>query len=346
MKVIVYTKLLNIIMLLLRIIQIIMDLSESFFLIFAFHNFSLYSKGNTIFWAIIACLLWSTAYASIKLGLEYDTPFHFAGVRFIIAGLMILPFTVRPSVYFRMIRDNWKVVGWVAFLQTMVNYSFFYHGLDLVPGALGAVIVGSQPLVTAVVAAIMQKEDKLSRKKILTITFGISGVILISAGRQAFKMGALTELLGVLMILIANIGTAISNVIVSIKSKELNPLVLSSSSLFTGGLMLYLISIPAEGLPDVMLPARYWLILLWLSFMAATAFSLWFMLLKRPGVKVSELNLWKFIIPIAGAILSWLLVPGEKPEWLTISGMIIITLSLIMFFRSSGSLSKVAISRL
>ncbi|TAL60508.1 MAG: EamA family transporter, partial [Bacteroidetes bacterium] len=117
------------------------------------NNSSLNSKSNTIFWAIIACLLWSTAYASIKLGLQYDKPFHFAGVRFIIAGIMILPFTVKPSVYIKMVMDNWKIVAWVTFLQTLLNYSLFYQGLNLVPGAIGAVIVGSQPLVTAVVAA-------------------------------------------------------------------------------------------------------------------------------------------------------------------------------------------------
>ena len=299
------------------------------------NNFSLNSKGNTIFWAIIACLLWSTAYAGIKLGLQYDTPFHFAGVRFIISGLMILPFTVKPAVYIRMIMEHWKVVAWVTLLQTLINYSLFYHGLNLVPGALGAVIVGSQPLVTAVVASMMYKDDKLTRKKIVTIIFGISGVILISAGRQAFKFGTAIELLGVLMILVANIATATSNVVVSLRSKGINPFVLSSSSLFIGGVILYLVSIPIEGRPQGSLPLEYWLILLWLSFMAAFAFSLWFKLLQRPGVKVSELNLWKFIIPVVGAILSWLLVPDEKPEWLTVSGMVIITASLIMFYRNT-----------
>jgi len=299
------------------------------------NNFSLNNKGNTIFWAIIACLLWSTAYAGIKLGLQYDTPFHFAGVRFIISGLMILPFTVKPAVYIRMIREHWKVVAWVTLLQTLVNYSLFYHGLNLVPGALGAVIVGSQPLVTAVVASMMHEDDKLTRKKIVTIIFGISGVILISAGRQAFKFGTAIELLGVLMILVANIATATSNVVVSLRSKGINPFVLSSSSLFIGGVILYLVSIPIEGRPLGSLPLEYWLILLWLSFMAAFAFSLWFKLLQRPGVKVSELNLWKFIIPVVGAILSWLLIPDENPEWLTVSGMVIITASLIMFYRST-----------
>jgi drug/metabolite transporter (DMT)-like permease len=303
-----------------------------FFMIFTAIYFLMNGKGNTIFWAIIACLLWSTAYAAIKLGLQYDTPFHFAGVRFIISGLLILPFTVKPLIYLNMIREHWRVVAWVTFLQTLVNYSLFYHGLALVPGALGAVVVGSQPLVTAVVASLMQKDDKLTSKKITTIIFGISGVILISAGRQAFKLGTALELLGVLMLIIANIALATSNVVVSLKSKGINPFVLSSSSLFFGGVILYLISIPFEERVQGPLPLEYWLILFWLSFMAAFAFSLWFKLLQRPGVKVSELNLWKFIIPVVGAILSWLLVPDEKPEWLTISGMIIITSSLIIFY--------------
>jgi len=292
------------------------------------------SKGNTIFWAIIACLLWSTAYAGIKLGLQFDTPFHFAGIRFIISGLMILPFTVKPVVYIKMIRDNWKIVAWVTILQIVINYSLFYQGLNLVPGALGAVVYGAQPLIIAIVAAILHKDDKLTRKKIITIIFGISGVILISAGRQAFKLGTGLELLGITMILIGNIATATSNVIISLRSRNINPFVLSSSSLFIGGLILYLISIPLEDVPKGSLPLKYWMILLWLSFMAASAFSIWFKLLQRPGVKVSELNLWKFITPITGAVLSWLLIPDEHPEWLTISGMIIITVSLIMFYRS------------
>ena len=290
------------------------------------------SKGNTIFWAIVACLLWSTAYAGIKLGLKYDTPFHFAGIRFIISGLMILPFTVKPSAYLDMIRSNWKVVAWVTTLQIVVNYSLFYQGLNLVPGALGAVVYGAQPLIIALVAAIMHKDDRLTQRKIITIVFGISGVVLISVGRQAFKLGTGLELLGVSMLLIGNVATAASNVIISIKSKDINPFVLSSSSLFLGGVVLYLISIPVETRHSGPLPAKYWMILLWLSFMAATAFSIWYKLLQRPGVKVSELNLWKFINPVTGALLSWLIIPDENPELLTIAGMVIITLSLIIYY--------------
>jgi len=301
-----------------------------------------YTKSNTIFWAVIACLLWSTAYAGIKLGLQYDTPLHFAGIRFILSGLMILPFTVRIPEYLKIIREHWKLIAWVTFLQTLMNYIFFYLGMDLVPGALGAIIVGSQPLVTAIVAAMMHREDKLTRGKVITIIFGISGVILISAGRQAFKLGSAIEMLGVAMILVANIATAISNVMVSLRNRGINPLVLSSSTLLIGGVIIFLMSMGVETRPSVRFPLEYWLVLGWLSFMSAVAFSLWFRLLQRPGVRVSELNLWKFIIPVVGAILSWMLVPGENPEWLTITGMVIITASLVMFFVNMQKAEKKA----
>ena len=296
----------------------------------------MHSKQNTIFWAVIACLLWSTAYPGIKIGLQYDEPFHFAGLRFIISGLLILPFAAKPAVYAKMIKTHWKLVLIVAVLQTFINYSLFYHGLDLAPGALGAVVVGSQPLLTAVIASLFNSEEKLSSRKIITIVCGLSGVILISAGRQAFDFGDATELLGVGMILAANAALSASNVIISLKNKGINPMVLSSSSLFLGGLMLYLVSLSTENVHNVIRPAEYWVTLIWLSIMASVAFSIWFILLQRPGVRVSELNMWKFIVPVAGAVLSWALVPDESPEWITVSGMVIIILSLILFHLGPG----------
>jgi drug/metabolite transporter (DMT)-like permease len=291
-------------------------------------------RDNTIIWAVIACLLWSTAYAGIKIGLQYDTPFHFAGIRFIFSGLMILPFTVRPTVYIKMALEHWRIIFWVTLLQVLGNYILFYQGLNIVPGALGAVIVGSQPLFTAIVASMMHESEKLTRGKIITIVFGLAGVILISAGRQALRLGTAIEIAGVCMIIGANIATATSNVMVSLKSRGINPFVLSSASFLIGGPIIYFLSVIFEKVPTAPKPAEYWIDLAWLSFMSAAAFSIWYKLLQRPGVRVSELNLWKFIIPVVGAILSWILVPGEKPEWLTIAGMVIITASLIGFFRN------------
>lgn len=293
--------------------------------------------ANTIIWAIITCLMWSTAYPFIKVGLQYSTPVHFAGTRFLLSGLMILPFTVRPREYVRMLIENRSLAIWVTLLQVFINYILFYLGMDRVPGALGAVIVGSQPFVTAIVSRIMIKEERFTRAKVTTIILGLAGIVLVSAGRQGFQFGLPGEMLGIIMIFVANISTATSNVLVSKNGKNMNPLVLSSFSLFVGGMVMFLLSFGIEDVPSKPdFPLHYWLVLTWLSFMSAFTFSRWYVLLKRPEVKVSELNLWKFIIPVFGAILSWMIVPGENADWVTVAGMVIISLSLIWFFGFTG----------
>jgi len=292
---------------------------------------------NTIAWAIITCLLWSTAYPLIKIGLQYSTPLHFAGSRFILAGLMILPFTLKPGEYIRMVKANMSLVIWVTVLQTLINYTLFYIGMEKVPGAIGAVIVGSQPFVTAIVSRILIREERFTRAKVITIILGLAGIVLVSAGRQKFNFSGPAELVGIVFIFIANISTATSNVLISKNGKNMNPLVLSSFSLLIGGLIIFLFSFAVEDVPSKPdFPLNYWLVMIWLAFMSAFTFSKWYVLLKRPEVKVSDLNLWKFIIPVFGAILSWIIVPGENPDWVTIIGMIIISLSLIYFFGITG----------
>lgn len=297
-------------------------------------------KANTIFLAILTCFIWSSVYALIKLGLKYDTPFCFAAKRFIIAGLMVIPFSGRLSCYLKIIRIYPGIIIKVTLLQVIINYVLFYLGMNLVPGAIGAVIVGSQPLVTALVAAWMIEDDNITKRKIITIIAGIAGVVLISAGRQALKLGTSAELLGIILIMGANIATSVSNVIVSTRSKGINPMVMNSFSLLIGGIFIYLLAIPLETVkPLDSYPLKYWLILISLSFVSAYTFSIWYKLLQRPEVKVSELNLWKFIIPVFGAIISWLVVSEEKPDILTIAGIIIISLSLLLFFSGIKGIS-------
>jgi drug/metabolite transporter (DMT)-like permease len=74
----------------------------------------------------------------------------------------------------------------------------------------------------------------------------------------------------------------------------------------------------------------YYLSLGWLSILSAVAISIWTVLLKRPGIIVSDLNFWKFLIPVFGATLSWILLPAEKPLAITLVGMLIIASSLVI----------------
>jgi drug/metabolite transporter (DMT)-like permease len=285
---------------------------------------------STTVLAIFACLLWATPFTAIKIGLKYTTPLQFAGLRFFISGLIILPFIKDLRLKISQSKKRWQFILWVALLQTSLLYGLFYTGINYVPGALGAMLIGAQPLFAAIMAHFLLKNDKMNWQKIMAILLGLSGVCIISLGRADFVFTS-TIPLGVGILILNNIVGSTGNVIVSRDAKDMPPRVLASFSMIIGGAVLLLISIPTEH-PSwtTIYPSEYYFSLGWLAMVSAFAITIWFGLLQRPGVKVSNLNTWKFIIPIFGASLSWLVLPGEKPDALSITGMIVIACSLLL----------------
>jgi drug/metabolite transporter (DMT)-like permease len=211
-------------------------------------------------------------------------------------------------------------------------------GVSLVPASISAMIVGSSPLFAALVAHFFVPDDRMNRIKAGSIILGISGVAVIAFGRKSLQSGAEIALIGVLFLLLNNLVSGATNVVIARKRQSISPMVLTSSSLFIGGLFMIGISIPIEGFPKKAFAPEYFFALGWLSFLSAAAVSIWNTLLRRRSVKVSELNVWKFLIPVSGAILSWIILPNESPDWISVSGMILIACSLLIL--SSSYLRK------
>lgn len=284
---------------------------------------------STTFLAIFACWLWSTAFVGVKIGLEFQSPFQFAGIHFFISGILIFIYFGKPKRFLSELKTNWKFIVQLGLIQTFTQYALFYSGINLVPGALAAMIIGSSPLFIAIVAHFSFHNDKMTPLKTGSILIGVVGITIITLGRAKVEIKNELEYLGIGLLLINNLISGYSNVIISKKSGGISPVVLSSTSLILGGSLLLLVSFPVEGVNLGPFPATYYYSLIWLSLISAVAITIWYTLLKRPGGKVSLLNFWKFLIPVSGATLSWIILTDEKPDFISILGMAIIALSLV-----------------
>lgn len=281
--------------------------------------------------AILACIVWSTAFVGIKIGLRYTSPLHLAGLRFFIAGLLILPFCKNYRENFKIIwKNKWSVLR-ISFFSTFVLYSLFHLGISMVSASVTALIIGAGPLFIALFARFMNNEA-LTKRKVLAILTGFSGIAIIAVGRFGGLMHAQVSLLGLGILILANISGSLGNIIISKNKIEINPVFLNSMQLMAGGLGILILSLIFENGQFNPKPYEFYLSLLWLSLIGSIGFSLWFVVLKTPGVKVSEINLWKFIIPVLGAILSWIILPDEHPETIVIAGMIMVALSLVVMY--------------
>jgi drug/metabolite transporter (DMT)-like permease len=276
--------------------------------------------------AITACLLWSSAMTFIKIGQKEMTPFLFSGIRFIIAGLMLAPFlTYRKETWTTILKHKKRILQ-VSFLQTIFLYGTMFIAMEYVRGAQASIIIGSAPIVNALAAHFLQKDDKLSLMKALIISIGIIGIVIISLATKPWDPGGLGEFLGLLLLLVGTVSSSLANVTVSNAKKSVPPMLLNSIQVFIGGIVLLSAGIVFEPIPA--LPSlSFWGCLFALSFISAAGFSIWFYLLGY--VKVSKLNTWKFLIPVSGSVISWVFLQNESPDAPAIIGIILICVSII-----------------
>jgi len=300
------------------------------------HSFGRRSPFVSTRLAILSCLLWSTAFVGIKIGLRYSPPFSFAGQRFMLAGLLLVPFWWRQAS-FAVVRENLPLILKVSFFQTFLLYGLFYLGITMVSGALAAIIIGTAPLITAVLAHFCMENEAMTGPKLLSLLLGVAGVALISLSREPWASPeGLRAVGGIVLLLLSTIASGFGNVLVARDKVRIDPVLLNSLQIFLGGFVLFLVSLPLEGLPRFPLPLPYYGALFWLALLSAAAFSLWFVLLKDPAVSVSRLNLWKFIIPVGGAFLSWTLLPDESPSPAPVFGMIMIAVAIVAYSLADG----------
>ncbi|MCC8035149.1 MAG: DMT family transporter [Rikenellaceae bacterium] len=291
------------------------------------------SSVNISLSAIVACIIWGSAFPGAKIGFEYTGPIFLSGLRFTLAGLLLVPVMLFMKVDVRPIFKQWRFMLLFAFLQTFLQYGLFFMGLDKVPASTSAIIIGAGPLFVAIMAHLTLKDDKLSIRKIAAITLGICGVIFISLTKGGLADGTASASFytGVCLLIGSNLTGSYTNImVVKRKDSGLSPVALTSFANFTGGLLLLLVSFVFEKPELKIYPAEFYGALIWLALIPATAFSIWYTQLQKPGVKVSELNMWKFMVPVSACILSWILLADDRPTWQSVTGIIIITSALFL----------------
>ena len=83
-------------------------------------------------------------------------------------------------------------------------------------------------------------------------------------------------------------------------------------------------------------------LLIYTAFLSATAFALWFMLLKYN--KAGEITLYRFLIPISGSILSIIFLPEESFSVNILLGLILVSGGIILINKKQKNITDASIS--
>ncbi len=134
-------------------------------------------RNAYIAWAAI-CFIWGTTYLAIKISLETMPPFLIGGLRFTTAGLvlaLVRRLQGKPMPNARGLFDSF-VAG---FLLLGFGNGGVVYGEQFTPSGLAAVLVAAVPFWMVGVEALLPGGERLSRRGIVGLLIGFSGIVLL-----------------------------------------------------------------------------------------------------------------------------------------------------------------------
>lgn len=277
-------------------------------------------KRKTIILAILCCLLWGSAFPTVKtmytimaIGSDVGVKILLAGIRFTLAGLMILGFyTIRygksPILTNRV---SWRQAATLGLTQTALMYGFYYIGIYNTSGVKSSIMSQVSIFLIVILAHFVYHDDRMHSGKIIGLLMGLFGIVLINFNALNATEGLFNfKATGEGMLLISGFFSTFTTFLVKRFGKTISPILLNGWQMVMGGsVLIFLGSLTATEPLSFSTPTAIGL-LIYSSALSAGAFTLWYILLQTN--KASELAMMRFTIPVFGAILSALLLPGES----------------------------------
>lgn len=269
-------------------------------------------RKEVVVWIVLS-LIWGSTWIFIKLGLRELPPITFAGLRFLIAGLVLL-----AIVWWRRAKlpRERRQLGWLVgtgMVSITLNYALIFWGEMRISSGLAAVLQAMIPVFGLLIAHHFLPTERLSRSKLVGVVVGFAGVAVIFYDQVGIDGWAAIE--GSLALLFSSFCVALGNVLVKSKLQRLDPAVIAAGQMCFGFPPLLVVGWWYEGSPL----ALRWTSLAFFSLLylaligSALAFLLYYWLVAR--IEVTQTMLISLVIPVVALLIGAVTI-GER---LTIS---------------------------
>lgn len=267
-----------------------------------------YKHYYSVLQALLVTFLWSTSFIIIKWGLSEIPPITYAGLRYMLAFLFLLPIVLRKK-YIKEIKQLNKTEKKQLITLGLVFYTFTqgaqFVGLSLLPSVTVSLLLNFTPLIVAAMGFLILNEKPTRLQIIGTITF-ICGIIIYFLPFSL--MGQSVTGLAVMFIgVAANAYSSILGRQIN-RNKKISAVVVTFISMGIGAVILLTIGLFINGAPSISIKSFIYLV--WLAGVNTTfAFTLWNVTLRNLTAIESSVINSAMLIQIA--ILAWFFL-GEN----------------------------------
>jgi drug/metabolite transporter (DMT)-like permease len=276
------------------------------------------------------CVIWSSTWLAIKVGLRDLPPISFVAIRFVIAVVVLVAVSLGRVRLLPKQRSEWELLAFTGVLMFAMNYGLLFWGEQHVSSGLAAVLQATIPIFGMLFAHLLIPSEPLRWQRVAGALLAIGGVTLI-CGRLLDRNGVMA-FWGGLGIVIGGAGAAFSNVLLKQRALDLAPAMIAAWQMIFGTLPMLALGAVVEGNPL----RFHWsgMALFCLLYLAVIGSALTFLLLYwlLPRMSVTNLQTISLITPAGAVAFGWLL-GGETFSLLSLAGGVLVLAGVWAIFR-------------
>ena len=276
------------------------------------------------------CIVWSSTWLAIKVGLRDLPPISFVAIRFVIAAAVLVAVSVGRVRLLPLRAADYWILAITGVLMFALNYLTVFWGELYVSSGLAAVLQTTIPIFGMLFAHWMLPDEPLRFQKLAGALLAIGGVALICG--RLLDFGGPLAFWGGVGISFGGAAAAFSNVLLKKSAIRLAPAMLAAWQMFFGTVPMLFFGLIVDGNPAHFHWSR--MSIFCLLYLAIVGSSLTFLLLYwlLPRMSVTNLQTISLITPPGAVMLGWALGGEKFPLW-SLVGAAFVLLGVWMIFR-------------
>src|SRR5436190_10400084 len=288
--------------------------------------------GVPVAWLTL-CIVWSSTWLAIKIGLRDLPPISFVAIRFLIAIAVLLAVSIGRARLLPLRRKDYVVLAITGILMFAVNYTLLFWAELHVSSGLAAVLQATIPIFGMIFAHWMLPDEPLRLQKLAGAIIALGGVAVICGRLLGFNEPL--AFWGGVAVVVGAASAAYATVLVKARSIQLAPAMLAACQMIFGITPLLVLGFAVDGNP-----ARFhWtaMALFCLLYLAVIGSALTFLLLYwlLPRLTIAQLQSISLITPPGAVMLGWLLGGETFPAW-SLFGAAFVLVGVWMIFRKGA----------
>ncbi|MGK2858655.1 MAG: EamA family transporter [Thermoanaerobaculia bacterium] len=283
----------------------------------------------------IVCFVWGTTYLAIAIAIETLPSILFPGLRFTIAGIVLLTVRLLQGASLPKRRSDWLNLIWIGVLMVGTGNVCVVWAEHHVTSGFAALLVGGAPFAMALLER-ARGGERFTRRKLIGLLIGFSGLLLLVAPELTGGSFNLMFLLGVLAIQVGTVGWNWGSIVSKYHvSKDIDPITSASLQMLFGGLVVSAVGLLNGEAALMHFNARTLAAFVYLVvFGSILAYGAYVYALSK--LPTSTTSLYAYINPVVALFLGWLVL-DEPIGWNGVAGMVVIFTG-VAFVQSKGRL--------